>query len=320
LNILVTGGAGYIGSWLVPHLLADGHNVVVVDTMTFGTGHLPDNPNLKVIKADVVMTQDWCFDRIDTVIYLAGLSNNVMCEQDLVLSVNVNVRSLRNFVKAAKANGVGRFIYASSVAVYGSSDEDSFETDALVPTTPYAVQKAMAEEAVMQEASTDFNVVITRSASVCGYSPNMAFHLTVNMMTNHAFHNRRITVNGGQQKRCHIHIQDVSTLYRRLLTIPVDIPISIYNFVAQNMTVLEAAQDVRAVMDDGTNSIQLVIGPATDDRSYTVDGSWTQKRLGWSPEYTVKDAVWDMKVRFQSHMWGDSMTNEKYGRITQNGL
>lgn len=313
MKILVPGGCGYVGAMLVPWLLADEHRVTVLDTQWFGHGHPCDNESLRVIKGDVRDTRnfrDACVGQ-DAVIYLASLSNNAMCEREPHLADAVNRDSVPSALFSARIAGVKRFIYASSVAAYGSSNADAKETEPLAPTTPYATAKEYGESWTKHYNADDFITVVARSASVCGYSPHQRLDLTVNMMVHDAMRRGVIKVNGGQQKRCHIHIHDICRAYRMLLGAPAEkIAGQAFNFVAENATVLATAKLVAE-----ETGARLEIGPATDDRSYTVDGTKAREVLGFRPQRTVREAVRDLKARFDSGMWPDSLTNPAYQNL-----
>jgi nucleoside-diphosphate-sugar epimerase len=300
---------------LVPWLLADGHEVTVYDRQWFGHGYLPDNPTLKVIKADVRNTRDIrdaCVGQ-DAVIYLASLSNNAMCEREPKLHDAVNCDAVPAALFAARIAGVKRFIYASSVAAYGSTEEPAFESQPLDPTTPYGCGKASSEGWTWLNNSDDFTTAVTRSASVCGYSPHQRLDLTVNMMVHDAMRKGVIRVNGGQQKRCHIHIHDICRAYRMLLDAPKEkIAGQAFNFVAENAAVLDTAKLVAE-----ETGAKLEIGPATDDRSYTVDGTKAREVLGFIPLRTVRQAVRDLQARFDSGYWTDSLTNPVYQNMAE---
>lgn len=289
---------------LVPMLIAlDRHDVTVFDIGWFGSGHLPDNPRVRLIRGDVRDIRgmrDACVGQ-DAVLWLASLSNNAMCERYPVLHDRVNKDAVPAGLYAARIAGVKRFIYASSVAAYGSSERDAVETDPLAPSTPYADAKRYAEEWTKMYNADDFTTCITRSASVCGYSVHQRFDLTVNKMVHDAVRYGAIKVNGGQQKRCHIHIRDICDAYRILLAAPdEDIAGQAFNFVAENATVLETAN----IVAEETGA-KIEIGPATDDRSYTVDGRKAALELGFRPLYTVRQAVRDLVVWFEEHARGN---------------
>jgi nucleoside-diphosphate-sugar epimerase len=311
----VPGGCGYIGAMLVPFLLADGHEVTVYDTQWFGHGYLPDNPTLRLIRGDVRdirCIRDVCLGQ-DAVIWLASLSNNAMCEREPLLHDAVNRDAVQIALFAARIAGVKRFIYASSVAAYGSSNEDARENHGLKPSTLYGHAKDFCEKWTLARHADEFTCTVTRSASVCGYSPHQRLDLTVNMMVHDAMRRGVIKVNGGQQKRCHIHIRDICRAYQMLLEAPKGkIAGQVFNFVAENQSVLETAK----LVSEETGA-KIEIGPATDDRSYTVDGTKAREVLGFTPRLTVRDAIWDLKARFDSGMWKDSETNHVYQNMAE---
>lgn len=307
-KILITGGCGYIGAKLIPWLLADGWQVTVYDTQWLGHGFLPDNPKVTTIKGDVRFTEKLVSAAVghDVVLWLASVSNNDVCVEQPKLAERVNFDAFANFVTEASKADIKRTIYASSVAAYGSSDADAKEGDVLKPTTPYAHAKADAENWLYQHGKG--TVCVTRMASVCGYSPRMRFDLTVNKMVHDAMRYGVIKVNGGSQKRSHINIHDACRAYRMLTRCRKDlIAGQTFNFVGQNQTVLETAQIVSAVTKK-----PIEVGPATDDRSYTVDGTKAKIILDWEPKKDVEHAVYDIKARFDGGMWADSESQDHY--------
>ena len=298
---------------LVPWLLADGHEVTVFDIGWFGDGCMCDNERLCVIRGDVRDIRgirDACVGQ-DAVIWLASLSNNSMCVREPNLHHRINRDAVPSGLFAARIAGVKRFIYASSVAAYGSSDEDAKETQGLAPSTPYGDGKQFGEHWAKLYNADDFTTAITRAASVCGYSVHQRLDLTVNMMVHDACRRGVIKVNGGTQKRCHIHIHDICKAYRLLLATPAEkIAGQEFNLVAENQSVLETAN----IVAEETGA-KIEIGPATDDRSYTVDGTKAREVFGFAPQRTVRDAVRDLKVRFDAGYWPDALTNDCYQNI-----
>lgn len=297
MNILVTGGCGYVGAMLVPRLLADGHKVTILDAMWFGYGGMPEgNENLRSIKGDIREHFDIACEGIEAVIHLASLSNNDACNLDPDLATAVNEDSIAHVLTRSRLAGVKRFIYASSVAAYGSSAHDAKESDQLKPTTLYAEAKEHCEHYVRAANEKGLSTVIARPASVCGFSLCQRFDLTVNMMVHDAMRKGAIKVNGGEQKRSHIHMHDMIRAYKTLLEAPSEkVAGETFNFVAQNLSVMEAA----IIVSDITEA-DIEVGPATDNRSYTVDGSKARAVLDFRPEKTVANAARDLKAKFDS--------------------
>ena len=223
-TVLVTGGAGYVGSVLVPVLLQAGYRVKVLDLYLYGDPVLAahaDNPRLEQFKGD--MRERALLEKLvpgcDAVIHLACISNDPSFDLDPDLGKSINYDCCFDLVEVAKANGVKRFIFASSSSVYGIKEEENVSEElALEPLTDYSKYKAMCEDVLLKAREPGCAVLILRPATVCGDSPRLRLDLTVNILTNHAITNNAIRVFGGAQKRPNIHIDDVLDLYR--LTMP----------------------------------------------------------------------------------------------------
>lgn len=322
-HVLVTGGAGYVGSALVPRLLAAGHKVSVYDIMFFGSEHLPrDNPNLIVHEADIRDTATFAAAcrGVDAVIHLACISNDPSFELDERLSTSINYECFEPMVVAAKEAGVRRFIYASTSSVYGVSDApDVTEDHPLVPLTYYNKYKGMCEPLLFRHQSDDFTCVTIRPSTVCGYAPRLRLDLTVNILTNHAINNRKITVFGGDQMRPNLHIEDMVDLYELLLDLPKEkIAGETFNAGYRNMTVSEIAEVVRKVVMEEypeLGEIEIVRTPSDDKRSYHVNSDKIRRHLGFEPKRTVEDAVRDLCAAFKAGRIPNSMTDERYVNV-----
>jgi len=315
MRILCAGGAGYIGAYLVPHLLAAGHRVTVLDAMWFVPHWLPtDNAHLRVIKGDVrnaLLMRELCAG-VDAVIWLASVSNNDMCVRWPALAQAVNVDALRPAVITAKHAGVGRFIYASSVAAYGSSDARALEeTDTLAGDTPYGKGKREAERVLWDHQDAHFACTAVRAATASGYSPAIRLDTTLHQMAYYAVRRRVISVNGGSQVRAHIHLRDLVELYKLLLVVdPGLIAGEAWNAVAENATVMESAMMVARVV----GGVAIEVLPRADARSYAVAGTKARMRLGFSPVRSAEDAVKEVQAVLADGRWRDAETDERFWR------
>jgi|APCry1669189241_1035207.scaffolds.fasta_scaffold01794_2 nucleoside-diphosphate-sugar epimerase len=324
-TVAVIGGAGYVGAVLVPRLLREGYRVRVLDLFIYGEEALADvrnHPSLEVWKGDV-RDQELVRTVVrgcDALIHLACISNDPSVELDPALSQSVNYDSFGPVVKISKEEGVRRFIFASSGSVYGVSDSPQVTEDhPLVPVSLYNKYKAMCEPVLLAEASPTFVPVAVRPATICGYSPRQRLDLTVNILTNHAVNNGRITVFGGAQMRPNLHMEDMVDLYCLLLTVP-DEKISgkIFNAGYQNYTVAETAEVIRDVVRQELPEkadVDIVTTPSDDIRSYRINSDKVQRELGFVPKKTIEDGARDLIRAFKAGKLPDSMADIRYSNI-----
>ena len=230
---------------------------------------------------------------------MACISNDPSYELNPDLGKSINYDAFVNLVDVSKKSGVKRFIYASSSSVYGIKDEPEVTEDLpLEPLTDYSKYKALCEKVLLEAASDDFIVTIIRPSTVCGYSPRLRLDLTVNILTNHALNNGKITVFGGEQKRPNLHVDDMTDLYVFLLEQPYDkIHKKIYNTGYENFKVLELAEKVNQTLG---GNIPIVITPSNDNRSYHVSSKKIKDELGFEAKHAVEDAVLDLKNAFDT--------------------
>jgi nucleoside-diphosphate-sugar epimerase len=324
-NILITGGAGYVGNVLVPQLLDNGYKVTVYDILYFGKETLPlQHPNLKVIEGDIRDTS--LFKKsligIDVVLHLACISNDPSFELDAELSKSVNYDCFESLVVSAKSSGVKRFIYCSSSSVYGVSNEPQVtEESPLVPLTLYNKYKGLCEPLLFKHMANDFTCVTIRPATICGYSPRTRLDLSVNILTNHAVNKNVITVFGGEQKRPNLHIKDMCNLYELLLTVPAEkIQGQIFNVGYQNYTIMELASMVKEVVQQEfpeKSPINIKITETNDNRSYHISSEKIKKHLGFEAKYTIQDAVRDLCLAFKAGKLPDSFIKDWYYNVRQ---
>ena len=319
-NVLVTGGGGYVGSALVPALLKQGHKVKVVDTFWYGEKVFDDcnaHPALTRIPKDIrdAAAMKEAMRGVDAVIHLACISNDPSFELDPKLGKSINLDAFPGLLDAARANGVKRFIYASSSSVYGVKEQpDVRESDSPDPLTDYSRFKLDCERLLMEETGGDMTRVIVRPATVCGYAPRLRLDLTVNILTIHALVNRKIRIFGGKQMRPNLHVLDMVRAYEMFLAAPAEkidgVP---FNVGFENRTVEDIAKLVQRVLGDEGVALEYV--PTDDNRSYHINSDRVRQVLGFSPKYTIEDAVRGISEAYRDGRIPDPMTNPMYHNI-----
>lgn len=221
MQILVTGGAGYIGSVLVKELLADGHKVKCLDRFFFGKESLEDamsNPNLELLKDDIRWFDPKVLKNVDVVMDLAALSNDPAGDLDPSKTLDINYLGRIRVARLSKEYGVKRYILASSCSIYGFQDDIIDETSPINPLTTYAKANRKAEEDVLPLGDSKFTATALRFATVYGYSGRMRFDLAINAMVLGLHKNPKIPVmRDGKQWRPFVHIKDVATAYKRIM-------------------------------------------------------------------------------------------------------
>lgn len=320
-NVLVTGGAGYVGSCLVPKLLSAGHGVTVLDLFMYGDdvfNGVSQHPRLRFVKGDLrdIGRVREALTDCDAVIHLACISNDPSFELDPDLGKSINYDAFRPLVRAAKEVGVSRFIYASSSSVYGIRDEENVTEElALLPLTDYSKFKAMCEDVLDEEREPGFVTLTLRPATVCGYAPRLRLDLTVNILTNHAINNGKITVFGGEQRRPNINIEDMTDLYVQTLQYPDEvIDGKVFNAGYENHSVRQLADIVR---DGVERDVEIVTTPSDDHRSYHVSSEKIQRVLGFKPRHTINDAVRGLADAFADGRVPNPMDNALYYNVKQ---
>jgi len=324
-NVLVTGGAGYVGSVLVPRLIHEGYNVKVLDLYLYGENVLDsvkDSPNLEQIKGDIRDQEllNKSLSGCDAVIHLACISNDPSFELNPGLGQSINFDAFGPLVRISKQKGVKRFIYASSSSVYGVSDEPNVtEEHPLKPMTDYSKFKALCEPILLDEQADDFTTVVIRPATVCGYSPRQRLDLSVNILTNHAVNNGKIKVFGGSQQRPNLHIEDMVDLYIQLLVEPSKrIAGKTYNAGFQNLPIAKIASVVQSVVElemPEKKPLEIITTSTDDLRSYHISSEKIGREIGFIPKRTIENAVSDLCAAFKAGKLPDSMNHSRYFNI-----
>jgi nucleoside-diphosphate-sugar epimerase len=298
-TVLVTGGAGYIGTTLVPHLLEEGYQVRVLDRFYFGRDLLAPltdehGSSLELIRGDIREVGDDIFDGIDVSIDLAGISNDPTCELNPELTRAINHRGSVRIGKAAARNGVDLHIFASSCSVYGHGESEGLtENSEPNPLTLYAECKLEAEKELLQIGSeTDLVVTAPRFATVFGLSRRMRFDLAINIMTKCAYLDGQIDVyGGGKQWRPFVHVHDVARALERIISADADtVANRRFNVGGDNLNyqIQNLAYTIRDVLP-GTEVEKVPTDP--DLRTYNVSFERIRSELDFTPNHSVEDGV-----------------------------
>lgn len=295
-RVLVIGGAGYIGSALLPKLLDQGYSVRLLDLLLFGREPIADvidHPRLEVVQADFRQVDKvvQAMRDIDTVIHLGAIVGDPACALDEALTIEVNVMATRMIAEVAKGSGVQRFIFASTCSVYGASDEVLNERSALNPVSLYARSKIASERVLQHMASDSFVPVILRFGTIYGLSGRTRFDLVVNLLTAKAVLDGQITVFGGDQWRPFVHVDDAALAIFTVLEAP-DMLVrnQIFNVGSdsQNYTIQQVGEIIHRMVPMAELSVQ---GSDSDRRNYRVSFAKIRNTLGFTPRWTLAGGI-----------------------------
>jgi nucleoside-diphosphate-sugar epimerase len=289
---MVAGGAGYIGSRLVPALRERGYAVEVVDQLWFGN-HLGEDVPLRA--QDLFSLTDQELSGIDQLVFLGGLSNDPMAEFSPSQNFVANGALPAYLAFIAKRAGVKRLIYASSCSVYGYTENQLYtEDDPVTCAYPYGISKLQGERAVMQLQDSGFSVIALRQGTVCGWSPRMRFDLIVNTMVKSALTSGTIVVNNPSIWRPLLDIRDAVSAFTRAVQAS-DSVSGVFNVASGNFTVGQVADLVKEEIERVTGThVRLDIRNVQDFRNYKVSCRRAEVELGFQPGYSVRDTVDDL--------------------------
>lgn len=309
-NVLVIGGAGYIGSIVVRKLLDQGYDVTVLDALVYGDESIRDlygrhgfdliHDDLRNIEPVVQALQ-----YADAVIHLGALVGDPACALDERLTIEINLAATSMIAEAARGFGVQRFIFASTCSVYGASDQILDERSALNPVSLYARTKIESERALLALDDDDFASIILRFATIYGLSPRPRFDLVVNLLAARAAREKSITIFGGDQWRPFIHVDDVAEAILKCLEAPLStVKGQIFNVGAdeQNYCIAELGQLIKELMPE----VQVEHrGEDVDCRNYRVSFAKIRRCLDFTPRYTVADGVLEIAAAIQQGIIAD---------------
>jgi len=293
MNVLVTGGAGYIGSVLSRILLERSFNVTCLDRLFFGANPIKDIADkVNIIKDDIRWFKPELLKGIDAVFDLASLSNDPSGELDPQKTLQINYIGRVRVAKLSKKYGVTNYLLASTCSVYGFQEGMLTEESRLNPLTTYAKANVLAEEEILPLADKSFCVTVLRQATVYGLSPRMRFDLAINGMVLGFFKNGKIPImRDGKQWRPFVHIRDTSNAFMKVLEAePELVNGQVFNVGSneQNMQIFDLAKLV-------AESIKMPFNyewyGSPDARSYRVSFSKMEKALNFKPKYTPMEGA-----------------------------
>lgn len=304
-NILVIGGAGYIGSALLPKLLAKGYQVRLLDMLLYDTDPIDEiihHPRLEVIQADFrdVSKVVEATRGMDAVIHLGAIVGDPACALDEELTIEVNLMATRMIAEVAKGSGVERFIFASTCSVYGASDEMLDERSALNPVSLYARSKIASERVLTTMAGDSFVPVCLRFGTIYGLSGRTRFDLVVNLLTAKAIVEKKITVSGGDQWRPFVHVDDAALAVFTILEAPLDaVRNQVFNVGSeeQNYTIRQVGEMILSLVP---NAQLLDVAFDGDRRNYRVNFNKIRRTLGFVPQWTLERGIAQVIEAIQS--------------------
>jgi len=298
VRVLVTGGAGYVGSVLVPMLLDHGHQVRVVDWGMFGLEHLDQRAEL--VAADILRFHPEWLEGVDAVVHLAGLSNDPMAAFSPSLNYVLNAAGTAVVAQACREAGIRRFVFSSTCSVYGFLPEgEADETAQARPTFPYAISKLMAERSLLCLEDETFRPIVLRFGTIVGWSPRLRFDLVVNTMVKTALTEGRVLVFNPDIWRPLLDIEDAARAYLLALEAPLEVT-GIFNVAAANYRLPQLAQEVAAALAEAGVPVRVQVEQRADVRSYRVSTVRARQVLGFRPQRTMRDTVLTLVSRIRA--------------------
>ncbi len=294
-KVLVTGGAGYIGSVLVGDLLSKGYQIRIVDRLMFGGESLLayiHHQNLEIVSGDIrdekILNQ--VLGGVESVIHLAALVGEPACKENPQVTKAINFQATKKLVSLAKTKGIKRFLFSSTCSNYGisSAAKEASEDLKLNPLSLYAETKIAAEEIVLAKADKNFHPTVLRLATIFGLSPRMRFNLLINEFARDAAVGGEILVVNEKSWRPFLHVRDASRAFLAILTAPLSkIGGQIFNVVGENIQkgrLVSMAKQINPKL-----KVRLASQGEGDARDYRVSAKKLQQRLKWQAQYSVKD-------------------------------
>ena len=311
--VVVIGGAGYIGSYTVHLLLQRGHKVRVLDRLMYRNESLlpfVGHANFELIEGDAtdIARLSQSLRNASAVIHLAGLVGDPACAVDPEFTRHTNIVATRMAKEVAQGLGIHRFIFASSCSVYGISDTEVRESDALNPVSLYAQTKFDSEQELLYKVRDDFFVSVLRFATVFGHSYRPRFDLVGNLFTAQAMEKGEITVIGPNQKRPFVHVRDLARAIVLVLDAePARVQSQIYNVGDRrmNMTIGQLAELVQRVVSEYRPVRLCVTDNPQDRRNYAVSFEKIRTELGFEAQTSIEAGIREIAQHLASGAYRD---------------
>jgi nucleoside-diphosphate-sugar epimerase len=295
-NVLVIGGAGYIGSALLPKLLDKGYHVRLLDLLLYGFEPIErvfDHPHLDFVQADFRQVDEIvkAMHNIDTVIHLGAIVGDPACALDEELTIEINLMATRMIAEVAKGSGTSPFIFASTCSAYGAGDRLLHEGSSLNPVSLYARSKIASEQVLRQIATEHFALIFLRFGTIYGLSGRTRFDLVINLLTAKAVLEGQITIFGGEQWRPFLHVDDAALAIFKVLESPLALVRNqVFNVGSdeQNYTIRQVGEIIQRLVP----TAELIeTGSDSDLRNYRVNFSKIRNTLGFVPQWSVAEGV-----------------------------
>ena len=317
-TILVTGGAGYIGTVLVDRLLKSGYKVIVLDNLMFGVDPLKKflqnpNPNLAIIIGDIQHEDDVnrALDDVDTVIHLAAIVGDPACAADTDLAVNVNFNATVRLADMCKKRKIRRFVFASTCSVYGVGKDEVLTEDSEVnPVSLYAETRLYGERGILSLADRNFSPVLLRLGTMFGLSPRMRFDIIVNYLTQKALKDKKISIFGGDQWRPLLHVTDAAKAFQLVMESPIEkVDRQIFNVGIANLKIKDIGKVVQNCLPKTDMEIVEKIG---DKRSYNVSFEKIEQILNYKAEINLERGIKEISDSIKNGVIKDPSEKKYY--------
>lgn len=325
-HVLVTGGAGYIGSVLVPHLVKKGYAVTVFDSLFFGKKAVENfSKDVHILQGDVRHPPKDLFCSIDVVIHLAALSNDPTAEFNPVANKEINTEGTKILSSLAKKEGVKRFIFASSCSIYdcGLHNATTIKSEKadVNPKNPYSKSKFLAERQLLKLADKTFTPIVLRKGTVFGWSPRMRYDLIINTMVRDAIRYKKLHIYcQGRQWRPLVSIQDVVEAYSLAIQAPEKlVKGKIINISSGNYQVSFIAKEVQRVFKKKFHTDISLVYEKDDkaDRSYKVSTKRANNLLHFYPKDTIEQSICFLVSYILKHKAFQEFSNPIFYNIKQ---